>query len=135
MAVLLPLTFMNSSGDAVAAAAAAKHIPLEDITVIHDDIDFPLGVVRLRQGGGSGGHKGLESIAARLGSAGFNRVRVGIGRPVDPDADVSEFVLSPFDPDETGLEVMLDAAVECVEAVIRDGIEAAINRCNRRQPG
>ncbi len=134
VAVLMPLTFMNSSGEAVAEAASSKHIAIVKITVIHDDLDFPLGVVRVRSGGGSGGHKGLESIAARLGTQGFNRVRVGIGRPPDTEADVSDFVLSPFDPDEAGLEPAIDKAVGCVNAIVQEGIEAAMGRCNRREP-
>ncbi len=133
VAVLFPLTYMNRSGDAVAEAAAGKHISPKSITVVHDDLDFPLGVVRVRRGGGSGGHKGLESICASLGSAGFNRVRVGIGRPAAAPADVSDFVLSPFDKEETGLEAAVDKAVECVDAIIREGIEAAMDRCNQRR--
>lgn len=132
VAVLMPQTFMNNSGASVREAAMRKHISLEDIIVIHDDLDFPFGVVRVRAGGGSGGHKGLESIAAALGTTDFNRVRVGIGRPDEIDADASEWVLSDLEAPEADLEAVLDLAGDCVDTFIRFGIERAMNRFNRK---
>ncbi|MHB8793373.1 MAG: aminoacyl-tRNA hydrolase [Thermoleophilia bacterium] len=131
-AVLMPQTYMNSSGDAVSLAAKRKHIPTERIVVIHDDVDFPFGVVRAKQGGGHGGHNGLKSIASRLGSDGFSRVRIGIGRPEGADAETREWVLTPFDESEEELGAVLDRAVECVEVIISEGIEAAMGEFNRR---
>ncbi|MHB1326421.1 MAG: aminoacyl-tRNA hydrolase [Thermoleophilia bacterium] len=131
-AVLMPQTYMNNSGDAVSLAAKRKHIPTEHIVVIHDDMDFPFGVVRAKQGGGHGGHNGLKSIAARLGSDGFSRVRVGIGRPDEFAADGRDWVLSPFDVTREELDATLDRAVVCVETIIAEGIEAAMGRFNQR---
>lgn len=133
VAVLMPQTFMNLSGDSVAEAAGKKHIRSGDIIVIHDDLDFPFGVVRCRQGGGSGGHNGLESIVARLGAANFNRVRVGIGRPDDPYVNPRDWVLAPFEQSDEELSTVIDLAVDCVDSIIGEGIEAAMRRFNRRE--
>lgn len=132
IALLMPQTYMNSSGDAVTLAAKRKHIPTDQIVVIHDDVDFPFGVVRAKQGGGHGGHNGLKSIVKRLGSDGFSRVRVGIGRPEDTDTETRDWVLTPFEESEEELGAALDRAVECVEMIISEGIEAAMGECNRR---
>jgi PTH1 family peptidyl-tRNA hydrolase len=134
-AVLMPQTYMNCSGDAVSLAAKRKHIPTERIIVVHDDVDFPFGIVRAKHGGGHGGHNGLKSIVKRLGSDAFSRVRVGIGRPVDQDAETRDWVLTPFDESENELSAMLDRAVECVEMIMSDGIEAAMGEFNRRDNG
>lgn len=133
VAVLLPLTYMNRSGEAVALAAHSKHVDPEKIIVVHDDMDFPFGVVRARLNGGSGGHNGLASIVEELGTTRFCRVRVGIGRPDDFDADARDWVLSPLDEPEEQLLPLLDTAVDCVETIITDGIEAAMGRFNRRE--
>ncbi|MBI5869910.1 MAG: aminoacyl-tRNA hydrolase [Actinobacteria bacterium] len=133
VAVLMPQTYMNSSGDAVSLAAKRKHIPTERIVVIHDDVDFPFGIVRAKHGGGHGGHNGLKSIVKRLGSDGFSRVRVGIGRPEGADAETRDWVLTPFDEPEDELGATLDRAAECVEAIITGGIEVAMGRFNRRE--
>ncbi|MHB0866848.1 MAG: aminoacyl-tRNA hydrolase [Thermoleophilia bacterium] len=132
VAVLMPQTFMNRSGDAVAEAAGKKHISPERIIVIHDDLDFPFGVVRCRQGGGSGGHNGLASIIDRLGTDRFIRVRVGIGRPDDPGVQTSDWVLSGFDQPAEELAAVIDQAADCAETIVRRGIEAAMARYNRR---
>ncbi|MHB1390575.1 MAG: aminoacyl-tRNA hydrolase [Thermoleophilia bacterium] len=132
VAVLMPQTFMNRSGDAVAEAAGKKHIALERIVVIHDDLDFPFGVVRCRQGGGSGGHNGLASIIDRLGTDRFIRVRVGIGRPDDPEVQTSDWVLSGFDRTAEELAAVTEQAADCAEAVVTRGVEAAMASCNRR---
>jgi PTH1 family peptidyl-tRNA hydrolase len=131
--LFFPLTYMNRSGEAVAEAAVSKHIPLENIIVVHDDLDFPFGDVRVKKGGGTGGHKGLESIVASLGATGFNRVRVGIGRPESPGESPRDYVLSPFDASEEALAAVLDTAADCVEAIISEGVEAAMARFNRRE--
>ena len=92
--LLMPMTYMNDSGSAVAAAARFFKIPVEDIVVIHDEIDLAPGKLRVKRGGGTAGHNGLASIADHLG-ADFLRVRVGVGHPGDPDR-VSDYVLSDF---------------------------------------
>ena len=132
LAVILPMTYMNRSGEAVASAARHKHIDPVNITVIHDDMDFPFGSVRVKQGGGAGGHNGLASIVAELGTDAFNRVRIGIGRPDDPAEDARDWVLSPLGESDEKLMPVLDTAVDCIETIITEGIEAAMNRFNRR---
>lgn len=132
-ATLLPLTFMNRSGEAVEQAASRKHVPPDHIIVVHDDMDFPFGVVRTRSGGGSGGHKGLDSITRKLGTADYCRVRIGIGRPEDPGEDGRDWVLRPFQQEEEELMPVLDTAVACIKAIVNDGIETAMNRFNRRE--
>ena len=132
VAILLPQTFMNNSGEAVAKAASRKHIDPDEIIVVHDDMDFPFGTVRLRQAGGAGGHRGLESVIAALGTDDFNRVRIGIGRPEDPEVDPRDWVLEPFDVSAGALEPVLECASDGIEAIVASGIEAAMNRFNRR---
>lgn len=135
VAVLMPQTFMNLSGDSIAEAAGKKHVSPQNIIVVHDDLDFPFGAVRCRQGGGTGGHNGLESIVARLGSRDFNRVRVGIGRPDDRAVNPRDWVLGPFDQSEEELSRVIGVAVDCVETIIAYGIEEAMRRFNRRENG
>jgi PTH1 family peptidyl-tRNA hydrolase len=139
VAIAKPRTFVNGSG--AAAVHLIRRLKLDDageMLVVSDHIDLPVGKVRLRRKGGSGGQKGIEDIIARTGTDEFPRVRIGIGRPVvngepswDPDA-VADWVLSPPSPQEREL---LDAAVEraiaAVECAIAEGIETAMNRYNR----
>ncbi len=124
-----PLTYMNLSGQAVKQLVNFYRLPLEDILVIYDDLDLPLGTIRLRPGGGSGGHKGMRSIIEALGSQAFPRLRVGIGRP--PDNDVVSYVLSDFAAEEQiTLESVYERVVAAVELFLREGIEAAMNAYN-----
>jgi PTH1 family peptidyl-tRNA hydrolase len=132
LALLMPWTFMNNSGVAVAAAAGRKHIRTDDIVVIHDDMDFPFGAVRARAGGGSGGHRGLESIIKVLGSDLFSRVRVGIGRPDNPFVDPREWVLSKLEAADNELGDVIERAADCVEIIVTEGIQAAMNTFNRK---
>jgi len=104
---LKPLTFMNLSGKSVRAVMEFFKIPLEDLVVIHDDIDLPLGAVRFKVGGGPGGHNGLRSIDAEVGNA-YLRVRLGVGKP-ERKSQVASYVLSPFDPEE---EPVVESVVE-----------------------
>ena len=125
-----PQTFMNESGLAVVPLARFYRVSPERLFVIYDDLDLPLGTVRLRPEGGSGGHKGMRSIIAHLGAQHFPRLRVGIGRPpgrMDPAA----YVLQDFSADEDLLlEETLERAVGAVETWLGEGIEAAMNRYN-----
>lgn len=128
-----PLTYMNESGRAVAHLARYHGIPVERILVVHDDLDLPCGAVRLKRGGGTGGHHGLDSIAARLGP-GFGRVRIGIGRPdaAGPDAVVRWVLGAPRPSERADLDQAVARAVEAIEAVLTQGWEAAMNVYNRR---
>jgi len=123
-----PRTFMNLSGQAVSRLVRQYSVSLEDLVVICDDLDLPLGKVRIRQRGGSAGHKGIESIIESLGSKDFPRIRVGIGRP---DGDEISYVLSDFTAEEK--DAVKEAVAEVVDAlycILTEGIEAAMNRYN-----
>jgi PTH1 family peptidyl-tRNA hydrolase len=126
----IPLTFMNESGIAAAWLVERCDIPVERLLVVHDDMDLPLGSVRAKFGGGSGGHRGVESVIKALGSNAFQRIRVGIGRPSE-DVDAVDFVLSPFDPSEEELaRKSISVAAEAVRMAIVQGIDAAMNFYN-----
>ncbi len=129
-AVLIkPLTYMNLSGEAVARFSGFFSIPVELIIVAHDDCDLPLGRMKLKKNGGSGGHRGIISIIERLGSPDFQRIRLGIGRPAH--GDIADYVLSPFTSEESGIvDEMLAKGVESVEAIASGGIDAAMNKFN-----
>jgi PTH1 family peptidyl-tRNA hydrolase len=129
-AVLLakPQTFMNLSGSAVGRLTDYYRIELEDLIVVHDDLDLPFPTIRLKAGGGHGGHKGLISIIDHLGAANFLRVRIGIGRP-ERKSMVEGYVLSPFSEEETTcLPRLLQNASEAVADIISSGIQAAMER-------
>jgi len=129
--LLEPLTFMNASGKSVAAAASFYGIDPGSILVVHDDIDLDFGTLRVKVGGGHGGHNGLRDIFDRLGSKDFVRVRVGVGRP--RHGDVTNHVLSPFGEDETArVDGVLDDAADAIETIFEDGPEAAQNEFNGR---
>lgn len=120
--LLKPTTFMNLTGSAL-----AKH-RAEDLILIHDDLDLEPGTVRVKVGGGAGGHNGLRSTIQNIGPD-FVRVRIGIGRPDDPRFSVTDFVLGGMDP---AVEDALPRAADAVEAVLEHGPEAAMNRFNVR---
>jgi PTH1 family peptidyl-tRNA hydrolase len=127
--LLKPQTYMNDSGFAVNRAAQFHRIPVERILVVHDDIDLPLGRLRLRQGGSSGGNNGVKSVISHLRSDGFHRLKIGVGRP-RPD-DAIDHVLSPFRADEAPLiGSALERAADAVEVYLADGPAAAMNRFN-----
>ncbi len=125
-----PRTFMNRSGEAVSYLVDRFHTPLDDILVIYDDMDLPLGRVRIRPNGRAAGHRGVGSILAAVGSADFPRIRVGIGRP-EPGMDEVEYVLGTFAADEKQL---LDEAIATVSDAVMDilgnGFDWAMNRYN-----
>ncbi len=125
-----PITFMNLSGEAVAPIVHFYKVPLTEILVVYDDLDLPLGVLRLRPKGGAGGHKGLESIIQHLGSNEFPRLRVGIGRPPGR-MDAADFVLRPFTKEEEEImAVVREEAADAIELWVREGLERAMNRVN-----
>lgn len=128
-----PQTYMNRSGLAVRELLAFHRIAPEDLLVVHDDLDLPPGTVRLKRGGGAGGHKGLLSILDELNADAFGRVRLGIGRPPRKEF-VESYVLSAFPPEEAALvPSMIDTACRAVVETIRWGMEAAMNTFHRRQ--
>jgi PTH1 family peptidyl-tRNA hydrolase len=126
-----PQTYMNESGRAV--VCLMKRYPeavVNSLVVIHDELDLPVGVVKIKRGGGLAGHNGLKSIASYAGSKDFIRVRVGIGRPRD-GVDISRWVLSRPDANERiQLELATERAAMAVQSIVRDGVEKAMNEFN-----
>jgi PTH1 family peptidyl-tRNA hydrolase len=126
-----PQTFMNASGDAVGAMTGFYRLPLKRLLVAVDDADLPLGEIRLRPRGSSGGHHGLESIERRVGSREFARLRLGIGRTTDGRREITDYVLAPFSAAESAMvEQVLTAACAQVECWLDAGIEKAMNQFN-----
>ncbi len=134
VALLKPLTFMNLSGQSVQPAAAFYKVAPPDVIVIHDELDVPFGQVKLKSGGGDAGHNGLKSVTQRLGTNGYQRVRVGIGRPPkDFRGDVADFVLEGFPPaEQADLAAVVARAADAVELIVSQGISSAMNTMNRR---
>ncbi len=131
--VVKPLTMMNLSGDAVAAVAGFYKVDPAAILVAADDVNLPLGRLRLRARGTAGGHNGLKSIIGCLGTEQFPRVRVGVGRG-DPRRDLADHVLAMFDDDERDeVDRAIARAADAVETFLAEGIEAAMNRYNRAE--
>ncbi|MBI3755334.1 MAG: aminoacyl-tRNA hydrolase [Deltaproteobacteria bacterium] len=130
--LLKPQTYMNLSGEAVQAISGYFHIEPKDVLVVYDDIDLEFGIVRIRPNGGSGGHRGMQSIIEHLGTNEFPRIRLGIGRPEKQvQGDVADYVLSSFDSDEKDiLKEILNTAKDAVDAIVKDGIEKAMNKFN-----
>jgi len=125
-----PQTFMNLSGESVAALAKFYKIENENIIVIYDDIDLPLGKLRMRPGGGSGGHNGIKSIISHIGED-FCRVRIGIGADKHADFDTADYVLGKFTKKETETLIQTaKTATEAIEEIVRSGINAAMNKFN-----
>lgn len=126
-----PETYMNNSGLAVAALARWFKLAPADLLIICDDLDLPLGRIRLRAQGSAGGHHGLESIIAHLHTQQFPRLRIGIGRPVNPRMETIDFVLGNVTAEERiVLAAAEERAAEAALAFIREGIEVAMNRYN-----
>lgn len=129
-----PLSFMNLSGQPVRSLVHHYRIPFSRLLVIHDDLDLPLGTIRLRPQGGSGGHRGMTSVIEALGSRDFPRLRVGIGRP-PPGLDPTDHVLSDFTTGELPvIEGVYERVVAAVACFLTDGIEVAMSRYNGVRP-
>ncbi len=130
-----PLTFMNRSGECLRALMDYYEIPLDRLIVVHDDLDTPLGALRLRKAGGHGGQKGLRSIIQRLGGKDFARLRFGIGRPPGKMQPV-DYVLRPFKGDDAiKADELAARAADAIEVWLSDGIELAMSRFNGDAPG
>ena len=134
--VARPQTHMNLSGESVIRLVNKSNISLNDLIVIHDDLDLPLGKIRLSQGSSSGGHKGIDSIITHLESQDFTRIKVGIGRPAessakDKEAGIIDYVLSDFTPEErkTVTQVMPKVS-EAILYLLTEGLTAAMNKYN-----
>ena len=133
-----PRTFVNRSGEAVSRLMRRYGIGIDDLLVIHDDLDLPPGKLRVRQGGSSGGHKGIDSILSALGSQDFPRIKVGIGRPTEEDGTrvtdedaIINYVLGDFTPQEDKtIKPVIARVAEAVNCILAEGITAAMNKFN-----
>jgi len=131
--LLKPLRYMNLSGGPVASLLETHHLAPEHILVAHDDLDLPVGSQRLRSGGSSGGHRGVQDIIDSLGTERFNRLRIGIGRP--PRGDGEDYVLEPFGAEQRPqIASALDFSEEVVLCWLVEGVQVAMNRYNAPLP-
>ena len=132
IAIMKPLTYMNHSGEAVGAALRYYRIGLEDLLVVHDDLELDPFRVQIKVGGGHGGHNGLKSVNAHVGSPDYPRVRMGVGRP-PPRVDPADFVLSRFPlAQAVEVEACVARAAEAARMVVDLGVVKAMNQFNRR---
>jgi peptidyl-tRNA hydrolase len=130
VALAIPLTYMNDSGDAVRLLAHRHGVEPTQIVVVHDELDLPTAALKLKAGGGLAGHNGLRSIKAHLHSDAFLRVRIGVSKPASKERG-ADHVLNKFSKAErTEVDVTIEQAADAVEAIARDGIETAMNRFN-----
>ncbi|HYW69048.1 MAG TPA: aminoacyl-tRNA hydrolase [bacterium] len=130
--LVLPLTYMNRSGHALERVVEETGVASDRILVVCDDVNLPLGQLRLRGSGSAGGHNGLSSVIERLGTEDFARLRVGVGRPPGGE-ELVDFVLDAFDDSEQALvDEMTVRAIETVKLMLRDGIGAAMTVFNRK---
>ena len=129
--LLKPETYMNSSGEAVQLAAMFYKIPIDRILVVSDDVSLPLGKIRVRAEGSAGGHNGLKSIIAHLGSQDFPRVKLGVGEKPHPDYDLADWVLSSFTPaEEKEIAPAIEKAAAAVEELLKNGPQMAASKFN-----
>ena len=125
-----PLTYMNNSGEALGPMLSYYKLDVDDLVVVHDDMDIPAGMVRIRRKGSSGGHNGIKSIIAHVGSEDFARVRIGIGRP-PAGWTVIHHVLAPFSTEDAPkIREAIDYLLPAVESIVTDGVDFAMNRYN-----
>ncbi|MFC2316165.1 MAG: aminoacyl-tRNA hydrolase [Selenomonas massiliensis] len=125
-----PLTYMNNSGEALGPMLSYYKLDVDDLVVVHDDMDIPAGMVRIRRKGSSGGHNGIKSIIAHVGSEDFARVRIGIGRP-PAGWTVIHHVLAPFSTEDAPkIRAAIDYLLPAVESIVTDGVDFAMNRYN-----
>lgn len=130
--LIKPSNYVNLSGKAISRLARELDIPISSIVVVYDDLDSDFAALRIKAGGGSGGHRGIDSIIASLGSGDFPRVKIGIGRPLGR-MKPADFVLKRFKNDEwPEIDVTITEAADAAVSVVVDGLEAAMNRFNRR---
>lgn len=129
--LMKPQTFMNNSGEAVSEAAKFYKIPLEKIIVVFDDISLPIGKLRVRRKGSAGGHNGIKSIIAHLGSENFPRVKIGVGAKPHPDYDLGDWVLTSFKKEDfPALKEAMESACKAVELIVKGETDKAMNQYN-----
>jgi peptidyl-tRNA hydrolase, PTH1 family len=130
VALAIPLTYVNDSGHAVGALVRRFGVDPEQLAVVHDELDLPVAELKVKSGGGLAGHNGLRSIVAHLHTQDFQRVRIGVGKPVSKERG-ADHVLNRFSKRERAeVDVTVEQAADAVETIVRDGVDAAMNRFN-----
>lgn len=135
VALAFPQTYMNDSGRS--ATALVRRYGIEDVTrvlIVHDELDLPVGRIQLKAGGGIAGHNGLRSLRDHLHSTDFLRIRIGVGRPPGRQEGANYVLRRPGKAERAELEIVVQEAADAVEAIVADGIEAAMTRYNRKPP-
>ena len=132
VALAIPLTYMNDSGDSLRLLARRYGVEVGQIVVVHDELDLPVAALRVKSGGGLAGHNGLRSIKSHLHSDAFQRVRIGVGKPVSKERG-ADHVLNKFSKRERAeVDVTIEQAADAVETIVTDGVDAAMNRFNAK---
>lgn len=131
--VFKPATYMNDSGRAVQAVAGFYRVPLEEILVAHDDIDLPVGTVRLKRGGGHGGHNGLRDLIRHLGGNDFHRLRIGVAHPGHRDEVVDYVLQRPSKQDRQLMDDAIDAALAVIPEIVGGDLERAMHQLHSRE--
>jgi PTH1 family peptidyl-tRNA hydrolase len=130
VALAVPVTYVNDSGHAVGALVRRFGVTQEQLVVVHDELDLPVGELRVKSGGGLAGHNGLRSIVAHLHTQDFQRVRIGVGKPVSKERG-ADHVLNRFGKRERAdIDVTIEQGANAVESIVREGVDAAMNRFN-----
>ena len=130
VALAIPLTYVNDSGNAVGALVRRFGVDPEELVVVHDELDLPVAELKVKSGGGLAGHNGLRSIVDHLHAQDFQRVRIGVGKPVSKERG-ADHVLNRFSKRERAeVDVTVEQAADAVETIVRDGVDAAMNRFN-----
>jgi PTH1 family peptidyl-tRNA hydrolase len=130
VALAIPLTYVNDSGNAVGALVRRFGVDPEQLVVVHDELDLPVAELKVKSGGGLAGHNGLRSIVEHLHTQDFQRVRIGVGKPVSKERG-ADHVLNRFSKRERAeVDVTVEQAADAVETIVRDGVDATMNRFN-----
>ena len=133
VALAVPLTYMNDSGEAVGALARRLGVEPEQIVIVHDELDLPPAVLRVKVGGGLAGHNGLRSIKQHLHTEEFVRVRIGVGKPPSKERGADHVLSRVSKREREAMDVTVEEAADAVECIATDGVQAAMNRYNTRQ--
>ena len=135
VALAIPLTYMNDSGEAVGALARRLGVEPDQIVIVHDELDLEPAVLRVKVGGGLAGHNGLRSIKQHLHTDEFIRVRIGVGKPPSKERGADHVLSRVSKREREAMDVTIEEAADAVECIVTDGVEAAMNRYNGRVPG
>ena len=135
VALAIPLTYMNDSGEAVGALARRLGVEADRIVIVHDELDLEPAVLRVKVGGGLAGHNGLRSIKQHLHTDEFTRVRIGVGKPPSKERGADHVLSRVSKREREAMDVTIEEAADAVERIVTDGVDAAMNRYNSRAPG